>query len=326
MSSRTTSSEGDRNTGRQISAGIQRATSKVRAGRPRGFGPKLTAFLFLLPALAVYLIFLVYPMISSLITSFTTWDGLSDEREFVGLANYKDIFFEDQVSQLSLLNNLIWMVATVLVPTILGLLLAVALNQSIRGRIILRSIFYAPAVLPLVALGLIWGWIYHPNFGILNETLRATGLESLSHNWLGDTKTALGATIVTGIWQRTGFAMLLYLAGLQAIPQAQYEAASIDGANAFKRFRYVTLPGLRTTHIIVIALSVIEAVKVFDLIYTMTYGGPGNSTQVLGTWMYFNTFQYANAGYGSAIAWIIAAISILIAIPYIRITSRRSPR
>jgi len=276
-----------------------------------------------LPALFIYLLFLVYPMLSSLYISFTDWDRISPEKNFVGLENYRNLLFEDQVARIALRNNVIWMIFTVLIPTVLGLLLAVALNQAIAGKTFFRSVFYAPGVLPLVAVGLIWGWLYNPSFGFVNESLRAIGLDSMATSWLGNQQTALGATIVTGIWQRTGLPMLLYLAGLQAIPGEQYDAARIDGANRFQTFRYITLPWLRETHIIVLALSVIEAVKVFDLIYTMTNGGPGRSTQVLATWMYANTFQFFNGGYGSAIAWVIAAISIAFAIPYIRTMARR---
>jgi raffinose/stachyose/melibiose transport system permease protein len=149
------------------------------------------------------------------------------------------------------------------------------------------------------------------------------GLDSLTRGWLSDFHTAFGATMVAAIWQGTGFPMILYLAGLQAIPKEQYEAARVDGATSLHLLRDITLPWLRETHVIVLTLTVIGSFNVFDIIYTMTYGGPGKETQVLATWMYFNTFQYHNAGLGSAIAWVIAAISLVVVIPYIRIMSRR---
>jgi raffinose/stachyose/melibiose transport system permease protein len=282
-----------------------------------------TPWLFLLPALALYGAFLVYPMARSFYISLTDWDGLSRTWSFVGLGNYRDIFLTDEVSRRALANNLIWTAFTLLVPTVLGLLLAAALNGAVRGQTLLRSIFYLPAVLPLVAVGMIWGWMYNPSFGAVNEVLKVIGLGHLARGWLGDFQTALPATMVTALWQGVGFPMVLYLAGMQTIPREQYDAARIDGAGPLECFRSITLPWLRETHVVVITLAVIASFNVFDLIYTMTYGGPGQRTQVLATWMYFNTFQYGNAGYGTALAWVIAAIALVVTIPYIRLMSRR---
>jgi len=297
---------------------VSRASYMSRFLRKR---VSVTPYLFLLPALVIYLTFLVYPAIYSLYLSLTEWDGLSPQKKFVGLQNYISLW-GDPVFRLALRNNVIWTVVTLLVPTIGGLALAVALNQPLRGRNLFRAVFYAPGVLPLVAVASIWGWIYNPNFGFINEMLRHIGLGSLAHGWLADYDTALPATLVTAIWQGIGLPMMFYLAGLQVIPQEQYEAAAIDGANAWQRFWHITLPWLSQTHVIVITLAVISSFRVFDLIYAMTYGGPGQTTQVLATWMYFNTFQYYHAGYGSAIAWVIAGISLLVTIPYIRLMAR----
>ncbi len=295
-----------------------RATSEFVAASPRN----LTPYYFLAPALIWYLLFLVYPMLSSLYISFFKWDGLSPSKTFVGLANYYRIFFEDDVARLALVNNIIWTVASLVIPTAFGLALALALNRQLRGITIFRTIFYMPGVLPLVAVGLIWSWMYNPHFGAINTVLDAVGLDFLSRGWLSDYQTAFGATFLTNVWAHVGFPMILYLAGLQGIPSDYYEAAALDGANAWQRFWYVTLPGLAETHVIVLSLAVINAFKVFDIIYTMTYGGPGRATQVLGTWMYFQSFQYYNAGYGSAIAWVMAIIVLVMAVPYIRRMSR----
>lgn len=295
--------------------------SPAVARRPFGT-PSLTPLLFLAPALLVYVVFLVYPMLWSLWVSLYEWDGLSDNMVFIGLGNYARILLADEIAQLALWNNVLWTVGTLIVPTGIGLVLALALNRRFRGSVVFRTIFYSPAVLPLVAVGLIWSWMYNPNFGAVNLALKAMGLGWLARGWLSDYDTALAATFVTNVWSHVGFPMILYLAGLQAIPRDYYEAAKLDGANAWQSFRHVTLPGLKETHVIVLSLSVIQAFKVFDIIYTMTYGGPGRVTQVLGTWMYFQTFQYYNAGYGAALAWVIALIVLVIAIPYIRRMSR----
>lgn len=283
---------------------------------------RLTPWFFLAPALIIYTGFLVGPMLFTLYTSFFQWDGLSANMTFVGLSNYIRILFEDEVSQLALRNNIAWTVGAVTIPTAIGLALAVGLNGLTVVNRFMRTLYYMPAVLPLISVGLIWGWMYNPHFGVINVFLKSVGLSWLAGGWLSSYEMALPATFITYVWSHVGFPMMLYLAGLQAIPKEQYEAARIDGASRWHVFRYVTLPGLTETHVIVLSLAVINGFRVFDLIYTMTYGGPGRSTHVLGTWMYFQTFQYYEAGYGAAISWVIAAIVLIVAIPYIRRMSR----
>jgi len=282
----------------------------------------ISVYWLLFPAVAIYFIFLVYPMLFSLIISFYKWDGLSPTKVFVGAQNYQR-FFLDSTSRLVLKNNLIWMIFMLSIPVLLGLLLALALNQKIRGRTLFRCIFYSPAILPLVSVGIIWAWIYNPMFGAVNTFFRIIGLPSLARPWLSDPQVAFYSVIVTGIWQSTGFPMLLFLAGLQTIPKELYEAAKIDGASGLQSFWYITLPFLRETFIIVTSLLMVGSLKVFDLIYVMTWGGPGRLTQVLSTWMYFNTFVFHKAGFGSAIAWIMTIFSLAIVYPYIRVMSRK---
>jgi raffinose/stachyose/melibiose transport system permease protein len=271
---------------------------------------------FILPGLAVYAVFLVWPAIRSVWISFTDWDGFSPNQKFVGLDNYAQLL-RDPVAAQAFRNNIIWTVVIIVVPVVLGLTLAVLLDRSSRVAPVLRTLFYMPAVLPLVSVAAIWTWMYNPTEGSVNAILRAIGLGSLQQGWLGQDSTAFGAILVAGIWVRTGFPMLLYLAALQGIPKELYEAAVSDGASPWQQFRHVTLPGLRTTNFVVIALSLIESFKVFDLVFVMTNGGPGNSTQVLGTWMFANVFQYFNAGYGTAIAVVITVIALLVGIPYV---------
>lgn len=279
-------------------------------------------YLFLAPALLWYLAFLVYPMYQSLVISFMDWDGLSADIKFIGLENYRRIFFEDEIARRALRNNIVWTIGVLLIPTVIGLMLAVVLDRKLRGQNLYRSIFYGPAVLPLVATGMIWAWMYNPQFGFVNYVLRAIGLGSLARGWLSVFETALPATFITAVWGSVGFPMVLYLAALQTIPAEQYEAARMDGANGRQLFFKITLPWLREANVIVFSLAVIGSFKTFDLIYTMTYGGPGRVTQVLGTWMYFNAFQYYHAGYGAAIAWVIAMITLVVSIPYIQRMSR----
>ncbi|MGR6916224.1 carbohydrate ABC transporter permease [[Actinomadura] parvosata] len=274
-------------------------------------------WLFALPALAVYAVFLVYPAGSSLWFSFTDWDGLSPSYNVVGLDNYERML-SDPVVLTAGRNNLIWSAVTIVVPVTLGLALALLLNGKLRGKPVLRLIFYAPGVLPLVAIASIWGWLYNPDHGAINSFLRLVGLDGLAQPWLGQDSTALWAVMVPAVWLRTGFPMLLYLAALQGIPGQLYEAARVDGATRWEQFWHVTMPGLRATHSIVLALSLIDSFKVFDMVYAMTYGGPGTATQVMGTWMYANVFQYYQAGYGTAIAVVITVVAIAVGIPYVR--------
>jgi len=271
---------------------------------------------FILPGLLVYTVFLVYPALRSVWISFTDWDGFSPTQNFIGLDNYAELLRDPVVAQ-AFRNNIIWTVVIIVVPVVLGLTLAVLLDRSTRAAPALRTLFYMPAVLPLVSVAAIWTWMYNPSEGSVNAILEAIGLGSLQQGWLGQDSTAFGAILVAGIWVRTGFPMLLYLAALQGIPKELYEAAISDGASPWQQFRHVTLPGLRTTNFVVIILSLIESFKVFDLVFVMTNGGPGNSTQVLGTWMFANVFQYFNAGYGTAIAVVITVIALLVGIPYV---------
>jgi len=294
----------------------------VRRVKRRG---GLVAWAFALPALIFYVWFLVAPAIQSLVFSFTNWDGLSPTYSLVGLKNYV-FMLTDPIMHTAVRNNLIWTGVTITVPVIQGLLLAVLLNGHVYGKGLIRTIFYTPAVLPMVAVGAIWGWLYNPQYGAINEVLRAIGLGGLAQPWLGQDATALAAVIVPAIWLSTGFPMLLYLAALQGIPKDLYEAATVDGANRWKQFWNITMPGLFQAHLIVVALSLIASFKVFDLIYVMTYGGPGSTTQVIGTYMYANVFQYYRAGYGMALAVSITIVAIIVSIPYVRSQTRRDDR
>jgi raffinose/stachyose/melibiose transport system permease protein len=290
-----------------------RARTRTRPRRGGSWSP----WLFALPALGVYIAFLVYPALSSLLFSFTDWDGLSATYNFVGLDNYLKMP-SDPVVLTAARNNLIWTAVTIVFPTVIGLGLAMALNGKVHGKSVLRLVFYTPAVLPLVSIASIWGWLYNPQYGAINSFFRLIGLDGLAQPWLGQDSTALWAVMVPAIWLRTGFPMLLYLAALQGIPSELYEAATVDGASRWQQFWHVTMPSLRPAHYIVLALSLIDSFKVFDMIYAMTYGGPGTATQVMGTWMYANVFQYYQAGYGTAIAVVITLVAIAVGIPYVR--------
>ena len=282
----------------------------------------LLPWAFLAPALTIYVVVVVYPMAYSGYLSFFKWDGVAPTKQFVGLQNYFTLLLNDKVFWTALLNNAIWLVAALLIPTSIGLGLALLLNKGFRGSSIYRSVFYFPAILSLAVVGLIWNWIYLPDIGLINQLLGGVGLQSVQHNWLSDPNLALYAVMVAAAWNAAGLPMLLFLAGLQTINPEILEAAQVDGAGPVRRFFWITFPLLRETTLIVLAITAINSLKVYDIIYAMTYGGPANSTQVLSTWMYFLTYNYNSVGQGTAIAVILFLLTLIFAIPYIRMMGR----
>ena len=283
---------------------------------------RLLPWAFLAPALGIYVIVVAYPMVYSAYLSFFSWDGVSPSKQFVGLQNYFTLFLKDKIFWIALRNNAIWLVAALLIPTSIGLGLAVLLNKPFRGSSIYRSVFYFPAILSLAIVGLIWNWIYLPDIGLINQILSGLGLTFLQHNWLSDPKFALYAVMLAAAWNAAGLPMLLFLAGLQTINPEVLEAAQVDGAGPVRRFFHITFPLLRETTLIVLAITAINSLKVYDIIYAMTYGGPANSTQVLSTWMYFQTYNYNSVGHGTAIAVVLFLLTLIFAIPYIRMIGK----
>ena len=279
---------------------------------------------FLAPALVIYSVVVVYPMVYSAYLSLFRWDGISPTKVFVGLDNYVILLTQNDVFWIALKNNAIWLVCALLLPTSIGLGLGILLNSKFRGSHIFRSVFYFPAVLSLAVVGLIWTWIYHPDLGLLNQVLGALGLKGLQRNWLSDPQIALYPVIIAATWNAVGLPMLLYLAGLQTIPEELHEAAKVEGAGPIQRFFYITFPLLRETTLVVLAITAINALKAYDIIYAMTNGGPANRTQLLSTWMYFLTYNYNQVGLGTAIAVVLFSLTLIFAIPYIRFMTRKT--
>jgi raffinose/stachyose/melibiose transport system permease protein len=302
-----------------ISAGPKRfPTAKKRRDQLR-FLP----WVFLAPALIIYSVVVVYPMLYSAYLSLFRWDGVAPKKIFVGFQNYITLLTHNEVFWIALKNNAIWLMAALLIPTSIGLGLALVLNSRFRGSHIFRSIFYFPAVLSLAVVGLIWTWIYHPDLGLANQLLDALGLKLLKRNWLSDPQIAIYPVILAATWNAVGLPMLLFLAGLQTIPPELHEAAKVEGAGPLQRFWHVTFPLLRETTLIVLAITSINALKAYDIIYAMTNGGPANRTQLLSTWMYFLTYNYNEVGLGTAIAVVLFSLTLIFAIPYIRLMTRK---
>lgn len=303
-----------------ISAGPTRSPSPKKRRDQLRFLP----WIFLAPALVIYSVVVVYPMLFSAYLSFFRWDGVAPKKIFVGFQNYVTLLTHNEVFWIALKNNAIWLTAALLVPTSIGLGLALLLNSRFRGSHIFRSIFYFPAVLSLAVVGLIWTWIYHPDLGLANQLLDALGLKFLKRNWLSDPQIAIYPVILAATWNAVGLPMLLFLAGLQTIPPELHEAAKVEGASRLQRFWHVTFPLLRETTLIVLAITSINALKAYDIIYAMTNGGPANRTQLLSTWMYFLTYNYNEVGLGTAIAVVLFSLTLIFAIPYIRLMTRKA--
>lgn len=272
----------------------------------------------LAPALIVFAVFVVWPLLDSFRYSVTNWNGFDPNYQFVGLDNFARIFRDPEFLN-AIINTAIWIVAALVVPVLLGLALALLLNTGLRGSSIFKSIFYLPICLAAVIVGQIWIWIYQPDWGLLNTAIEAaTGMRRFNFAWLAEPSTALGSVIVAWSWQQTGLAMVIFLAGLTAIPRDLLEAADIDGVKRWKQTLHIVLPMLRPATVVVVALSVINALKGFDILYIMTGGGPFRSSNTLAFFMYEESFKKYRMGYGSAISVVLFLIALSVIFIYFR--------
>lgn len=278
------------------------------------------AWFFLLPAGVIYLSVIVIPVFYSLFISLFKWNGIG-EKVFVGLENYVNLFTGDKTFHTAIINNLIWIVLTIFVTMTVSLGFAVLLNKQFRGRTFFRGFFYFPSVIALIATAIIWRWIYNPNIGFINQFFQLLGID-YSQQWISDPKVSLYAVFAAALWQAIGQPMILFLAGLQAISPDVLEAATIDGANGVKKFFLITVPLLKDTFVIVIATLIVAAMKVYDIIWGLTGGGPNDSTQMLATYMYSQVFQYNNVGYGTAVACVMVILMMIVIIPYVSFTAK----
>jgi ABC-type sugar transport system permease subunit len=289
----------------------QRAWRRYRAG-----------MFFVLPALLLYLVFMVYPFFQSIYLSFTSWNGASPVKEWIGLDNYRALI-RDPMLWLSLRHNLIWVIVGTVAPIVIGMGLALLLWQRPKGFTLFRTVYFMPQVLSTVVIGIVWNWIYNPIFGILNTGLDAVGLEGVSRGWLGDPDVALYAVLIAAIWATIGFTFVIFLAGLQNVSKDLLEAATIDGANAWQRFWNVTVPQMAGVINIVVAFLLIGGFNVFDIIFVMTGGGPANATEVIATYTYKEAFTQNNIGYASTLSLVMTVISLIASVTFIRLRERQ---
>jgi ABC-type sugar transport system permease subunit len=273
--------------------------------------------LFSILPLTVFLVIVLIPLLSSFYFSFTNWNGFSATYKYIGLSNFEKVI-KDPLFFNAIKNTVIWMAAAFILPVLSGLALALALQENLKGTNFYKSIFYLPTCLALTVIGQVWIWIYQPNWGLINTFLRAIGQDQLAIAWLSNPKTALWGVIFASSWQQIGLAMVIFLAGLTSIPTELTEAAEIDGASYLKMLRYVVIPLLAPATIIVMALSIINSLKSFDIVFMMTQGGPFHSTDTLAMFMYDESFKKYFMGYGSAIAVVLFSIAVVIIVIYFR--------
>jgi raffinose/stachyose/melibiose transport system permease protein len=277
---------------------------------------------FLVPAIGIYLFIVVVPSLRGAAFSFTDWNGLGADWSFVGLDNFADVF-GDRAARAALLNTVILAVVATIVQNAVGLALAVGLNTLVKSRFILRVVFFAPVVLTPLVSGYVWSFLLSPNGGV-NAALRAMGLGDLAQDWLGNPQFALYSVIVAIVWQFSGYSMVIFLAGLQAIPEEITEAAVIDGAGPWRKFFSITLPLLNGAIVINIMLSLIGGLKQFDQVVAMTGGGPGTASETISTLIYKNAFVLGEYPFSVALAVVMTIlIAVLAGIQY-RLTSRKA--
>ncbi len=283
-------------------------------------------FYFVIAALALYVTFFIIPSLAGIAYSFTDWSSYSEEVSFVGLDNFRTILSPDE-SYLSFIGNtLVFTFWTIILKTAFGLGLALLLNRGVRSFVNgYRVLIYLPAILPTLVVALIFRSILNPATGLLNSLLRSVGLDGLALSWLTDPAIALYAVIGVDSWKGIGYIMVILLAGLQTIPRDYYEAAEIDGAGAWAKFRYITLPMLAPALMIVTVLNVLYGLRIFDIVYALTNGGPGYATEVLSTEI-FKAFSKGQFGLGTAISSILFLILVVTGYLVIRVMERQPDR
>jgi len=279
----------------------------------------VAAWLFLAPSLVLFATFTGVPVIAAFLISFTQWDLFNPPR-FAGLGNYLALA-GDRIFGKVMGNTAYFVLASVPAQMVLGLASALALNRGIRGQTFFRVAYFLPVVTSTIAAALVWAWLFNSNFGLINALLSAFGVTD-PPRWLGSTAWAMPAVIVVSVWQNVGYAMVLFLAGLQNIPKDLYDAGAIDGAMGWKRFYFITLPMLSPTTFFVLIISIIGSFQVFELVFVMTNAGPANATNTLVFYIYQNGFQFYQMGYASAAAMILFLIVLMATLVQYRLQTR----
>lgn len=265
-----------------------------------------SAYLFLSPGMIHFIVFTLFAVSFAFYISFHKWNILETDKPFVGLDNYVRLFGDRRFHQ-ALVNTLLFLVGVPL-GMATGLCLALLLNTKIRGLAIYRTLFYIPVITPMVVSSIIWKWVYQGDYGLLNYFLLRLGIIQHKLYWLSDPDLALPAMIVMGIWSGAGSQMIIYLAGLQAIPEELYDSAKVDGANGFQRLVFITIPCLAPTTFFLFITSTISTFQIFSQIYIMTSGGPLGRTSTIGYYLYEKGFKHLDMGYATALSFALFAM------------------
>ncbi len=272
---------------------------------PRHWRRNMEGWLFIGPVILGILAFQLVPILVSIYASLTRWDGMNPPK-FTGLANYRELLAEDRFFRETLGNTIYFTLGHIPLTIVFALTLALLCNLDLPGISLFRTAYFIPAVSSVVAVSVVWFWIYQPQYGVLNAALAQVGIEGPA--WLTSTTWAMPAVILVSVWQGIGYPMVILLAGLQGIPHDLYEAAKLDGAPPWNQFWKITLPLLTPTLFFLMITQFISSFQVFGIIYVMTQGGPANETSVYIYYLYQTAFAFGQMGYASAMAWILFAI------------------
>ena len=274
---------------------------------------RFTGWLYLLPAFLIYLVFVLIPVGQTIINSFYAWNGFGAQKELIGFENYTKLFQEGSAFLEAFSHNLIFIFFYTVIPVIFGLMLASLLGRTkLKGLTAFRTLLFLPQVISMIVVGVVWRWVLHPNFGLVNSFLRLVGLGAWARPWLGDFTWALPAVGSIASWVQYGFCMVLFLAGMQRIPEEYYEASSLDGASPWQQLWKITFPSLRPEIAVALTTTVIAALRVFDLVFVTTRGSPGTSTMVVGQLIYNTAFIQKQLGLASAMATVLLVVILLL--------------
>ena len=306
------------------------APTRRRGGTARSQVPAVTrkaqarlGVLLVVPLLLLVGVFLVFPMINAIYYVFVDFNGINPAPPWVGLANFTELAQDPDVWA-AFSNNIIWIVLGTVGPLVLGLALALLLWHVQRGSVFYRVAFFLPYILPQVAVGVVWGWIYEPSRGWLNKVLETVGLDALATGWLGNPDTALYAVLATAVWVTLGFVFVIFLSALKGVDMDIVDAARLDGANGWQRLIHIVLPQIMPVFLMVTTITLLGGFSVFDIIFVMTGGGPAGASEVLGTLAYSSAFQLNRISYGTALALVITMLAIPFAVWLNRLQRRVS--
>ncbi len=277
-----------------------------------------TAYMMIAPAVLIIFGMGIFPVCYSIWLSFNKVHPMTFETDFIGLQNYSEIFANSEFWQ-SIGITLYFCIVSIAVQMVLGVLVAMLLNQRFVGRGIVRALILLPWAVPTIVNANLWNWILNANYGILNRVLMKLGIISDSIAWLSDGSTALHMIILADTWRMLPLVVVMLLAGLQTVSKNVLEAAVVDGAGAWKRFWAVYMPALKPMIFVILVLRTIQAIRVFDIVYVLTKGGPANKTMVISFYSYFETFNYLNYGKGAAIAMVIAVLALVLSLLYFKV-------